>query len=258
MERNRLALTYVGQPRAAAVLRTAALGGGATAASPAAASGSAAGALLLRGSAASAAATTMSHNVDATGTGLFAMGNGGVGFGEGSLHGSEARGAGGSGSMPSKPAAAAGAAVAWGPGPAALGLPVLCYWQALALALDPLAPLRCPSALLCDFLGERSAARCSVTGVMPPGVVGRVSGAVMAGLAYMVAWRRRGESCVSTGKMHGGWGHSLADLARGLCGFLAYCHRALQAARRGCEVAGWRGRQAAGACARLPCTANFA
>eukprot|EP00198_Chlamydomonas_reinhardtii_P007913 XP_001697250.1 predicted protein [Chlamydomonas reinhardtii] len=195
VERNRLALTYVGQPRAAAVLRTAALGGGATAASPAAASGSAAGALLLRGSAASAAATTMSHNVDATGTGLFAMGNGGVGFGEGSLHGSEARGAGGSGSMPSKPAAAAGAAVAWGPGPAALGLPVLCYWQALALALDPLAPLRCPSALLCDFLGERSAARCSVTGVMPPGVVGRVSGAVMAGLAYMVAWRRRGESC---------------------------------------------------------------
>ncbi|GLC34029.1 hypothetical protein PLESTB_000830300 [Pleodorina starrii] len=39
-------------------------------------------------------------------------------------------------------------AIPWGPGPAALGLPTLCYWLATATALDPLAPFRCPAALL--------------------------------------------------------------------------------------------------------------
>ncbi|KAG2428653.1 hypothetical protein HXX76_011358 [Chlamydomonas incerta] len=155
IERNRLALTYVGQPRAAAALRAAAAGGGAAAAGPAGVSTSAAGALLLRGSAASAASSG-SHHADADGgggSGFFAMGSGGMGFWEGSLHESQARSGGSSGGLAAQPpAAAGGATVAWGPGPAALGLPVLCYWQALAAALDPLAPLRCPSALLSDFL----------------------------------------------------------------------------------------------------------
>ncbi|GIL45317.1 hypothetical protein Vafri_2580 [Volvox africanus] len=71
------------------------------------------------------------------------------------LHGPGGGGAGGGGGLGGSGSWAAGGssapAVAWGPGPAALGLPTLSYWLAAASALDPLAPLRCPAALLRDL-----------------------------------------------------------------------------------------------------------
>ncbi|EFJ52691.1 hypothetical protein VOLCADRAFT_102667 [Volvox carteri f. nagariensis] len=92
-----------------------------------------------------------------------AAGWGGGGRGSGAaenLHGTGGTGAGGGGSgglggscswLGATGAASSAPAVAWGPGPAALGLPTLCYWLAAASALDPLAPLRCPAALLRDL-----------------------------------------------------------------------------------------------------------
>ncbi|GIL78757.1 hypothetical protein Vretimale_343 [Volvox reticuliferus] len=74
-----------------------------------------------------------------------------------SLHGPGGGGAGGggglggSGSWAAAAGGSSGPAVAWGPGPAALGLPTLSYWLAAASVLDPLAPLRCPAALLRDL-----------------------------------------------------------------------------------------------------------
>ncbi|GFR42499.1 hypothetical protein Agub_g3301 [Astrephomene gubernaculifera] len=76
-------------------------------------------------------------------------------------------GSGGSGSWLLSGSAGMGAmsapAVAWAPGPAALGLPTLCYWVAAAAALDPLSPLRCPAALLWElherFRSHEQAAR---------------------------------------------------------------------------------------------------
>ncbi|KAG2501318.1 hypothetical protein HYH03_001112 [Edaphochlamys debaryana] len=188
VDRMALALPYVAAPRAAAQLRAAASAGP----SPAAAStaltgglGGSLGSLVLRGSGASGGTGGGVGDAgllgagsgglgSSTGFGLGASGGGWPGMGMGSTSGAgggfggfgSAHGGLHSGGMPgvgpglssvgagAAAAAAAQAGMSWSPGAAALGLPTLCYWLAMAAAAEPLAPLRCPSSLLHDLMAR--------------------------------------------------------------------------------------------------------
>lgn len=87
--------------------------------------------------------------------GFGARGSGGDVFGSGGGLGAAASGPGarlggfGSGAVGEGASMASGLGpVQWAPGPAALGLPAVCYWVSVASLVEELAVLRCPSDLL--------------------------------------------------------------------------------------------------------------
>ncbi len=94
--------------------------------------------------------------------GFGAMGSGGDVFGSGGGLGPAGSGPGarlggfGSGAVGEGASMASGLGpVQWAPGPAALGLPAVCYWVSVASLVEELAVLRCPSDLLQRLQGAK-------------------------------------------------------------------------------------------------------